>query len=74
MRTKEQCLDDAFSNTLGRVIISSDLKNGMDYYAEEVAIDYENWKKSMGIKWSVDNAYTPAVELFQLYKKEKGLQ
>jgi len=45
----------------------------MDEYAKELAIDYENWKKSHGIHWNIKNATTYAEELFELYLKEKGL-
>lgn len=35
---------------------------------KEAIIEYENWKKRHGILWCVNNAATPAEELYHLFK------
>ena len=64
---KEWCQGEPFEN----YVHESDAEEAMDEYAKEAIIDYENWKKSMGINWNVHNAHTKAETLHDLYTFNK---
>lgn len=47
--------------------------DAMDIWGKQECIAYENWKKSKGIVWCVNNAATSAEQLYEQFKSQQTL-